>query len=115
MEDLSEKINQLLSDPDSMSQILSLAKGLGASMPDQDAPQPSAQPTQMPDEATMRRMMGFLSEANRSGGKDAALFQALKPFVSPERSARMDRAAEIAKLSHIASYALRNLEDNSEL
>ena len=115
MEDLSEKINQLLSDPDSMSKILSLAKGLGACTPDQDAPQPSAQPTPLPDEATMSSLMGFLTEAYRSGGNETALFQALQPFVSPERSACMDRGAEIAKLSHIASYALRNLEDKSEL
>lgn len=136
MENLEQKIGQILSDPEAMSNILSLAKSLGLTPPEnagettqpQDPPQPPpAQPAAgfggiesllgslgggLPGGAdllgALPTVMGLLSEAEKVDTKQAALWNALKPFLRPDRREKVDKAMRIARLSHVANYALKN-------
>ncbi|MEA4965683.1 MAG: hypothetical protein VB055_07670 [Oscillospiraceae bacterium] len=102
MDDLESKISQILDDPGSMAQILSLAKSLGITPPQEgDAPQP---------DSSLAPVLSLLQQAGKADSREAALLGALKPYCSKERQEKIDRALRIAQLSQLAGVALRNYE-----
>lgn len=103
-EGLEDKLNQILNDPDSMAQILSMAKSFGV-QPDQPS-EPTAPP--LMDEGMMMGLMQLMQQAQHTDGKQEALLQALKPFLKPERQEKLDRAMQLSRISHLAGFALRN-------
>ena len=107
MEGLEEQLQKILDDPDSMAQILSLAQSFGLQPPDAAASAPSA-PLPPADDGLMKAVFGMMQQARQSDGRQEALLQALKPYLRPERRGKIDRALQIAKISHIAGFALRN-------
>jgi hypothetical protein len=48
-------------------------------------------------------------DAGKDNGKEAALFGALRPYVRAERQEKLDRAAQAAKMAHIAGAAIKSL------
>lgn len=58
--------------------------------------------------------MGLLSEYGREDDRKTALLAALKPFLRPERAAKIERAAQAAKLSRVVRAALRLLKEGGE-
>ncbi len=104
-EGLEEKLNQILNDPNSMAQILSMAQSFGMT---ETAPEPTAAPSSMPDEAALLGMLQMFRQAQQSDSRDDALLCALKPYLAPERREKLDRAMQLAKLSRIASMAMKN-------
>lgn len=106
-EGLEEKLQQLLNDPESMTQIMSLAQSFGAS---QQTAQPQEQPAVPPiDDGTMRAIIGVMQQLQRTDdSRQEALLSALKPYLAPERREKIDRAAQIARISRLASSALQN-------
>lgn len=108
-----EKLKQILADPDSMAQILSLAQSFG--MPTEapsdrssdNAPPPPPPPPPM-DGAMLQGIMHLMRQAQHSDKKQEALLGALKPYLAPERRGKLDRAMQIARISHLVSAALQN-------
>ena len=133
----SEKLNAILADPDAMGRILSLAQSLEGGQdsaaqgeaPAQSAPSPPAPASEgasppLPD--LMRALTGgagaldprllslagrLLSEWSRPDDRGTALLTALRPYVKPERYAKVDRAIQIAKLSRLIRVALAALRE----
>ena len=105
MEDLESKLSSILSDPDAMAGILSMAQslGLGAPEPSQEASSPGGEDAQ-PDPVA-----GLLSAAGRLTGKETSLLQALRPFLRESRRSKLDRAIQAARISRIAGCAIENL------
>ena len=103
-----DKLNQILGDPEKMAQIMSLAQSFGGGQPEPSAP--SAPPVSPPvqDEAFLRGIMQMMQQAQHTDSKQEALLCALKPYLVPERRDKIDRALQIARLSQLASFALRN-------
>ena len=132
----SEKLNAILADPDAMGKILSLAQSLeGDSSPSDGeegpsaAPVPASQETTSPDlnsllssitggEGVDPRLLALggrlLSEWSRPDDQKTALLAALRPYVKPERYAKVDRAIQIAKLSRLVRVALDALREGGE-
>lgn len=111
-DDLEEKLNQILADPESMAQILSLAQSFGmAAEPPTDRP-PDAAPPRVPpppaDTAMLQGIMRLMQQTQQSDRHQEALLQALKPYLAPERRGKLDRAMQIARISHLVSAALKN-------
>ena len=107
-EGLEEKLQQLLNDPDSMAQIMSLAQSFGAAQQTaqpQEQPQPAVPPI---DDGAMRAIIGMMQQLQRTDSRQEALLSALKPYLAPERREKIDRAAQIARISRLASSALQN-------
>ena len=122
MSDFEDKLNQVLSSPDTMEQIMSLARSLGvgnnqsppSSAPD---PQPDAPPTPAAapnllsllgggsgeDGGIDPKMMGILLRAasawNEPDDQKVALLNALRPFLKPERQEKINRAMKIEKIN----------------
>ena len=109
MEGLEEQLQQIMNDPDSMAQILSLAQSFGLQPPEASSA-PSAPPPKS-DDSFVKAIFGMMQQAQQSDGKQEALLNALKPYLRPERRGNIDRALQIAKISHLAGFALRNYGD----
>ena len=120
MEGFEEKLSQLLGDPGAMQQILSLAQSLGGGTPPPPSgeqtppPPPQPGPPGMPgiEGEALLRMLTELSRNTKDDPKQLALFKALKPFLRPERAAKLDRAVQAARLSRMASVALERFAPN---
>ena len=110
MEDLESTISQILGNPESMSQILSLAKSFGISPPEerQETPQPP-QAMQPPVDSALPAMAELIRQAGSVDPREVQLLNALKPYCSEDRCRRIDRALRAARLSQIAGVALRSL------
>lgn len=109
MDDFSEKINQVLSDPEQMARIMELAKQFGG------AEQHSAPPTQQAPPSipiAPEQIQRILSLLNTAGGKEESLLRALGPFLSAEKSQKMSKAVQAARMSKIISQVLK--ERNSQ-
>lgn len=131
-----EQLNQILGDPQAMGQIMSLAQSLSgkqeASAQEDAPPEP---PDQSPagedhtpeetspsplsalsglDPKLLQMGMGLLSEYSAQDDKKTALLAALKPFLKPERQAKMDQAVRIARLTRVIRTALRMFRDRGE-
>ncbi len=99
--DFQEKLKNVLSDPESMAKIMSIASGLGASQPQSKplretaAPEPdSAKPT-----ADTVPASAFASE--RQSDPRIALLASLKPLLREEKRDRLDaltRALALASM-----------------
>lgn len=109
-EGFEDKLNQLLSDPDSMAKIMSLAQSLGG---EQSAPPPPPAPPRPqspppPDDAFVKGILRLMQQAQNTDKRQEALLCALKPYLAPERQAKIDEALRIAKLSQLAGLAFKN-------
>lgn len=127
MEDMESKLGKILSDPGAMQQIMALAQALGSS--NQPQPQQSSQPaqqsppsspgpqlpaarTQGADNEALLKMLFEFSKNTKDDPRQLALFQALKPFLRPERAAKIDRALQAARISRAAGTALERFAPN---
>lgn len=94
MEDMSRKINEILSDPQMMEQIKGLAGILGQSQ-EQPKPEPQNNIMQsMPDPNMIGTVMKLAPFLQSAGGEDDStrLLKALKPFLKGDRADRIDGA-----------------------
>lgn len=131
MADLEDTLNNILSDPDAMGQIMALAGKLGldgtgpspAEAPEEaedeaNAPQDvpaSAGPPSGPadfsalfDQAQLGQLGRLVSLFHQGGDPQAeALMDALRPYLRPDRQAKLDRAKRLAGLSRAARQAYR--------
>lgn len=136
----SEKLNAILADPDAMGKIMSLAQSLDSEAPPagEDGPtsEHSSPPAEdgertPPDLSGLLRALGggsdegldprllqlagrLLSEWNRPDDHRTALLAALRPYLKPERYAKVDRAIQIAKFSRLIRVALAVLREGRE-
>ncbi len=136
MAELEDNLNAILSNPEAMDQIVSIAKaltggGTAAAQPVQPAPSSPPNPPNPasgPDLSALMGLLGGGSGTDSAGGLDPALLQtavrlfseysavddrkvallnALKPFLKPERYAKIDRAVQIAKLARVIRVAFQ--------
>ena len=112
MDDLTTKLQKLLSDPESMQELKELAAMLHEPSPDaaqdepRDAPEPAAQENPLPDLTKLLAVGQALSHVQED--ETAALVLALKPHLSPERAKRADQAARMLRLWSAAGILREN-------
>lgn len=135
MSELEDKLSAILSNPDAMNQILTLAHSLGGSK--QDPPPADSEPLQDPkspappqaqaapggdlfsalgslDPRLIQLAMRLLSEYQSNDDERAALLNALRPFVKKERYAKLDKAIRISKLTRLIRIALDSFQSKGE-
>lgn len=107
MDDLSKQLEQILNDPGSLNQILHLANTLGIQPP------PDLSPEQGSEMAS--RISQLLDQNQAQEKKQQALVHALLPYLRPGRQVRLERAMQIAHLSHIAgALGLHTVQESKE-
>ena len=105
MDNLSEKINSLLQDPDTMAQLQSFAAMLGNNVPDgtpAPVPAPPENPTVPSPEMmqTVMKLMPLLQDLRRET-PGTQFLHALRPLLSDPRRKRLDGAVRIVQLMNL--------------
>ncbi|MBR4864526.1 MAG: hypothetical protein IKU07_08110 [Oscillospiraceae bacterium] len=101
MEQMQEQMNAILGNPEMMQRIMSMAQSLGQS---QEAPAQEEAPPVMPDFDP--KLLMKLSGLAKSGSIDSdqrSLLSALRPYLTAERIAKLEKAMRAAKLATVAS------------
>ena len=150
MAEFEEKLNAILSDPQAMGQIASLAQALTGEHAGESARPPAAEPAEAgpageaagqsgaTDWSALLGMLGgggdsnplsalseldpqllqaglrLFSEYSATDDRKVALLNALKPFVKPERYAKVDKAVQIAKLARVIRVAFQLFQSRRE-
>lgn len=137
MAEFDDKLNQLLSDPDSMAQIMRLAQSLsgdsqeGGGTTGQREPPPQTPPQhhhQEPppqngggdllssltggvDPKLLMRLLPLIQELGGQQDSNARnLLYALRPYLKPERQEKVERALQLARLFHLGKKFLAGWE-----
>ena len=129
MADWQEQLNTILSDPDAMAQIASLAQSLSGQTAEDGSPPPP--PTPEPpkpgadaaallsgiknlDPELLRRLVPLMGQLNRpESGETSAFLHALRPFLSEKRRGKVERAAQLARLIHLGKTFLTTPEEGA--
>lgn len=125
MAELDEKLNALLSDPNSMAQIMQMAQQLSATMGGSASPSPptAAAPPAAPttqtapslpggiDPQVVARFLPLLQEYSRSSSQTMQLLYALRPFLKESKQDKVERAARLARLIHLGKKFLMDWGD----
>ena len=118
MAELEDKLNALLSDPDSMAQVMQMAQQLSATMGQTEptAPPPPKEQTSsvVPDgldPQLLTRLLPLIKEYSQSNSQTMQLLMALKPFLKPEKQEKVARAVQLSHLIHIGKKFLLERRD----
>lgn len=108
MAGLEEQLNAVLSNPQMMQQIMSMAQNF-APPAESPPPQPSAPPPPPPaanfpamDPGMLQKLSGLMGQ----GGTDKnqqLLLRALGPYISKNRVAKLEKAMQAAKMAKLAT------------
>ena len=113
MEDMQEKLNSILGNPEMMQRIMSMAQAFGQSSEQnkhETAENPPPQPTKPSqalgiDPATLQKIVGFAQQSGIDRNQQA-LLKALRPYLSKERIVKLEKAMRAAKVAGFASTAV---------
>lgn len=133
MSDFEETLNTLLSNPDSMAQIMKMAQSFtGGSQSNSSPPPPPQQQTASStsgggaatstpdggaaslfsglDPKLIARFLPLLQQMNQSDGRARQLLFALRPYLKPDRQEKVERALQIAKIISLGKNFLSSWE-----
>jgi hypothetical protein len=102
MEDLSEKLTQLLSSPEGMQKIQSAMSALGGMMGEDTPPPPSPPPAadMGVDMAAISKILPLLGNLNQEN-EDTRLLAALRPYLHGQRAERLEESMRLMKLMQL--------------
>ncbi len=98
MDEMEQKLNSVLNNPEMMGKIISMAQSLGGS-------EHQIPPDSLPDPGTLAKLSGL---ARQSGidKQQQNLLNALEPYLSSGRLRKLERAMRAAKMARMASSVL---------
>lgn len=107
MSELDEKLNSILSNPQMMQQIMSLAQTLGQNTQSgEENAQPKQQQRNASDSGLNPSILSKFSNIMQHGTIDRdqqSLLKALSPYLSRTKLQKLERAMHAAKMARIAS------------
>ena len=107
MEELEEKLGSILSNPQMMQQIMSLAQSLGGSQESQSSKEPEPSVPALPniDIGMLQKLSGLAGQGSIDR-EQQALLSALGPYISRDRVGKLEKAMRAAKMARLASTFL---------
>lgn len=108
MSELEEKLGSILSNPQLMQQIATMAQAIGQSSPQQAPPQSKAPPAPALSDPAMLKSLSEMAQAGRIDQEQQELLHALTPFLSQARIGKLERAMRAAKMAGFASFFLKS-------
>ena len=97
MDDMAERLSELLNSPEGMEKIKTLAGALLGGGAEEGKTEPEPQPEMnMPDISALMKIGGLLKQTGQD--ERVNLLLALKPHLSERRRERVDRAVKLLKL-----------------
>lgn len=117
--DLSAALESVLSDPEKMEKVAAMAKNLfgqagpgsEAAQPDGSGPASTAPQNAGGPPAGDTALLSALSKAFAGGNvgksRSTALLMAMRPYMKPEKQAKLDKAMQIARMASIAGLVMK--------
>ena len=115
MDELQDKLGQILNNPEAMQKIMTLAQNLNSSNHDvppepnnrQEHPNKDTSSLLPPgiDISLFQKLSGFASQ-NRIDKNEQTLLKALGPYLSRDRISKLERAMRAAKMARMATTLL---------
>ncbi len=103
MDDLEQKLNAVLNDPQMMQKLMSVAQSLGTQAPPTpDSPAQSNEGIPELDLGMLQKLSG-LAQTSSIDKDQQALLRALRPYLSRERISKLEKAMRAAKMAKLAS------------
>lgn len=103
MSELEEKFNAVLSNPQMMQQIMSIAQSMGNnSAQNNEAEQPQGSLLGDINPAMLQKLSSFASQTSIDQNQ-RTLLKALGPYLSRERIGKLEKAMRAASLARVAS------------
>ena len=126
MADFEETLNQILSSPQAMEQIMSLAGSISGSLDQQEQSPPASgqeqpqaltpSPLSGADPALLGRFLPLLKAYQQGNDDDKTrLLEAMRPFLKPERAGKLDQAIRITRLSRVIRSAMELLRGEGDV
>lgn len=100
MDSMEEKIDSILSNPDMMEKIMTMAQSLGGSRQD-----PPTEGLPEMDPKMLQRLSGLAKQGNIDA-QQKDLLHALGPYLSRQRIQKLEKAMRAAKMASFAAAAL---------
>ena len=104
MDDMESKLGAILSNPQLMQQIMSLAQSFGQSTPQPETP-PGNEGIPNVDFTTIQKLAG-LAGSSKIDQNQQMLLKALRPYLTHRRIDRLEKAMQAAKLAGVATSLL---------
>ena len=112
MSEMEEKLGAILSNPQMMQQIMSMAQAMSPPPEPQGRPEqppepapPASAPPALPDFSVLQKR-ALMTRQSGIDKNQQALLRALSPYISRERSAKLEKAMRAAKMARLASAFL---------
>jgi hypothetical protein len=118
MGDFENKINELLKSPESLEQIMNLARSLSGSEAEKEVKQEAKQENfkeESPSSSGFNfdpQIMGLIGAALKeysSPSENAVLISAIKPYLKQDRREKVEKAMQIAKLAKVAKNVIPDI------
>ena len=106
MSELEEKLGAILSNPQLMQQIASMAQAMGQTS-ERSFQQQTPPPPSLPDPGMLQGIAGMLQKSGVDSDQQA-LLSALAPYLSPGRIGKLERAMRAARMAGFASVFLKS-------
>ncbi|MBQ7344739.1 MAG: hypothetical protein IJW45_01580 [Oscillospiraceae bacterium] len=103
MDELEEKLNAVMNDPQMLQKLMTVAQSLGG----QNAPRQEPKLEGLPDIdlGMLQKLSGFAKQGSIDKDQQA-LLRALSPYLSRDRISKLEKAMRAAKMARMASTLL---------
>lgn len=112
MDDMEQKLNSILGNPEMMAQLMSMAQTLGQSQgesaPPKSAPVPKTPSLPAGMDLNMLQKVAGLAQQSNIDQNQQALLKALSHYLSKDRLTKLEKAMRAAKIAGLASTVLGN-------
>jgi len=108
MDDMEQKLQSILGNPEMMSQLMSMAQSLGSSQ-EAEAAHATPPPQDSPglDMGMLQKMAGFAGKTGIDQNQ-RDLLKALRPYLNDNRVAKLEKAMRASKIASLATTLLGN-------
>lgn len=113
MDDLSQTINSVLSDPEAMEQLRAMAEAMGLGPPPQNAPAKSASTEEFISPGQLTTLFSALNQAALPD-ETCQLLSSLRPLLGIERQSKLDKAEKALKLMAAAKTVTGTLSSGGD-
>ena len=106
MSELEDKLNSLLSNPQMMQQIMSMAQNMSTQSPAQETA--TAQERIPEIDTNLIRQISGMAQKGTIDNNQQSLLKALGPYLSPGRIGKLEKAMRAAKMAKFATVFLNS-------
>ncbi len=106
MEDMEQKLNSILGNPEMMAQIMNMAQAMGASAPPEQSGPEKPVPPSLGIDPGMLQKIAQIAQQSGIDNHQQGLLRALRPYLHEERIIKLEKAMRAAKIAGIATTAL---------